>query len=401
MKRGKRSFVCFSSCDFWTSNPYAIVHTMKEFARDHKVLFINTVSPSVPRITSKSFKIKLLRKIPSLLRAFRKAGGNLSVLTPIALPFSRRSLVRKFNGFFLKMQIRWAMRLAGVERPVLWMANLYAVTLVEKIDCEAMVFVCTDKWDSSTYVRDGELLKRYDEILVEKSDVILCVSRELYKSYGKRAPGKVRYLPHAVEEERFLEDDSAGLEVPEEMKNLQRPIIGYYGSLTENNDIDLVADCARKRPGWSFVLIGRVTSGDYESLARLPNLHFLGFKSLDVLPSYARCFDVAIQFWKMTEWVRYSSPLKTKEYLALGKPVVSVPIPEMVTEFSDVVRTASGGEEFLAAIEEELAGDCPERRARRRERVRGDSWRSYAEKVFGILDGFSGPPARAVAAARK
>ena len=137
MKGGKRSFLCFSSCDFWTSNPYAIVHTMKEFARDHKVLFINTVSPSVPRLTSRSFKIKLLRKIPSLLRAFRKAGDNLCVLTPIALPFSRRSLIRKLNGFFLKMQIRWAMRLAGVERPVLWMANLYAVTLVEKIDREA------------------------------------------------------------------------------------------------------------------------------------------------------------------------------------------------------------------------------------------------------------------------
>ena len=89
--------------------------------------------------------------------------------------------------------------------------------------------------------------------------------------------------------------------------------------------------------------------------------------------------------WKMNEWMHYCSPVKTKEYLAMGKPVVSIPIPEVVDTFSDLISIAATPAEFLQKIEWELKNDSEIRRNRRIAKVWNDTWDQKVREISDII----------------
>ena len=152
------------------------------------------------------------------------------------------------------------------------------------------------------------------------------------------------------------------------MKGLRRPIVGFFGLIERWIDLDLVGWLAEQRPNWSFVMIGRVAV-PAETLPRLPNLHFLGKRPYAELPHYGGQFDAAIIPYRLTKQVYHANPIKLREYLAMGKPVVSVSTPE-IDKYADVVTIARSREEFLSRLDEVLGQpDTPAASARRVARV--------------------------------
>ena len=125
-----------------------------------------------------------------------------------------------------------------------------------------------------------------------------------------------------------------------------------------------------------MVLLGKVTT-DLTRLTALPNVHLLGRKPFAELPGYAKAFDVAINPFPLNDVTRSANPLKVREYLAAGLPVVSTRIPEV--EVVEQARVADSKEEFVAAIEEALRAPGP--RAERSESMRGESWEAKLEEV--------------------
>lgn len=377
--------VCFSAGDWWALNPGAFDRKMIEFAKYTKILYINTVSIGMPRILSRSFFVRLRRKMKSLARVLRQPLPGLYVFTPIILPFSKSNLLQLFNTTFLLVQIRILFFLLRIRDPILWVGNLGAVGTLPKLKGKLVVYDCTDKFDKSRYIKAKELMKSLDEVMVEQADLIICVSKPLFRYYQSKASHKVHYLPHGVDFEHFASHEYKPQQPPLELRNIPHPIIGYYGTLTEANDIELLQHCVKHRPEWSFVLVGNITEGDYRSVLAFPNVHALGYKPYEELPAYAACFDVCILFWKVYDWIQFCSPLKTKEYLALGKPVVSVRIPEIEEEFSDVISVASNKLEFLDALGYELRTDSPEKTRLRQAKVHNFTWSEYVAKVSDLL----------------
>ena len=123
---------------------------------------------------------------------------------------------------------------------------------------------------------------------------------------------------------------------------------------------------------------------DVSELRSLPNVVLPGPQPHEMLPRWAKAFDVAIVPLRQNEQVCYSNPLKVREYLAAGKPVVSVPIPE-VERFADCIAIARTHEEFLAKIEEALKTDSEEKREARRQAVAGMTWEARVEEVLEIV----------------
>ncbi len=80
----------------------------------------------------------------------------------------------------------------------------------------------------------------------------------------------------------------------------------------------------------------------------------LGKKPYEKIPHYGKCFDVAIMPWRQNRWIELCNPIKLKEYLALGKPVVSTSFPEL-QNYLDVTYTAKTPEEFVRCIKKALA----------------------------------------------
>ena len=160
----------------------------------------------------------------------------------------------------------------------------------------------------------------------------------------------------------------------------KRPLIGYYGAIADWFDSDLVADLAERRPDWDFTLVGSTFSADVSRISELSSVSLPGEKSYSEIPEWLSRFDVAIIPFKRTPLTEATNPVKVYEILAAGKPLVSVPIPE-VESLVPLVRLASTAEEFEKEIAAALSEDDPSLTERRRAFAHGQTW----EKRFEVL----------------
>ena len=141
-------------------------------------------------------------------------------------------------------------------------------------------------------------------------------------------------------------------------------------------DIDLMVHVAKHFSTGSMVLLGKVTT-DISRLTALPNVHLLGRKPFETLPGYCKAFDVAINPFPINPVTLNANPLKVREYLAAGLPVVSSRIPEV--EVVKQARIADSRDEFVKAIEEALVSPGPS--AARSESMRHETWEAKVEEI--------------------
>jgi len=121
------------------------------------------------------------------------------------------------------------------------------------------------------------------------------------------------------------------------------------------------------------------------ALAGLPNVHFLGRRPYQTLPGYCRGFDVALLPFAIDDLTMHANPLKLREYLSAGLPVVATDIPE-AHALEPLVRVAADGAEFVRQVGECLASPLgPEARARRSAAMENESWDARVEEIAGHL----------------
>jgi GT2 family glycosyltransferase/glycosyltransferase involved in cell wall biosynthesis len=158
------------------------------------------------------------------------------------------------------------------------------------------------------------------------------------------------------------------------------PVIGYYGAIADWFDSDLVADLAERRPDWRFVLVGSTVTADLERLARLGNVELPGEVSYEQVPRWLSRFDVVFLPFKRNPLTEATNPVKAYEILAAGKPLVSVPLPEVVA-LGPLVRLAETPEEFEREILAELAGKGWTKERDRRVFAAGNTWAERFERL--------------------
>jgi glycosyltransferase involved in cell wall biosynthesis len=164
-----------------------------------------------------------------------------------------------------------------------------------------------------------------------------------------------------------------------------RPVIGYFGAIAEWFDTELVAELAERRPDWDFVLVGSTFGADPSRLSKLPNVSLPGEQTYAEIPAWLARFHVTILPFKRTALTRATNPVKAYEILASGKPLVSVPLPE-VARLAPLVRLASTVAQFEHQIELELSRPDPALAARRQSFARENTWeKRYEELAPAIL----------------
>jgi O-antigen biosynthesis protein len=163
-----------------------------------------------------------------------------------------------------------------------------------------------------------------------------------------------------------------------------RPVIGYYGAISDWFDSDLVAELAARRPEWDFILVGSTFNGDLSRLRSLPNVSLPGEEPYEALPEWLGSFDVTILPFRRTPLTEATNPVKLYEILAAGRPLVSVPIPEVVA-VAPLVRLANDAREFEREIEAALAEDGSSVDARRAF-ARRHTWQQRYETLSVALD---------------
>ncbi len=370
MLRG-RDIICFSHD--WSGDPLSKTHLMRLLARDNRVLWVNSIGYRTPTV-SKADAGRAFKKLIAATGPIRNPEPNIYVLSPLAVPLYGRESVRALNRHLLRLQVRRAMRKLGFRRPVNWVFNPPAAVVAGTLGEEQLIYQCVDEYTAFTGV-SGEVMAEFEHRLLRMADLSIVTSERLLRSRSKINPQTV-LVRHGVDFAHFsraLDDETA---VPEDIAALPRPVIGFFGLVADWVDVDLMAEVAKHFARGSLVVLGKVTT-DVSALERLPNVHLLGRKPYEDLPAYCKGFDVALMPFRVNELTLNANPLKVREYLAAGLPVVSTPIPEV--EVLGLCRIADGPAATVREIEAALEDPGPARA--RSEAIRGESWEARLDEI--------------------
>lgn len=386
------SVVCFGPSDWWHMNPSCCTHIMRHLSRSNKVLYINPVSSDMLGIHSrKGLAARILRKLKSVLKFYRRIDKNLAIVSPVFVPLQGIPIIDWLNNVFLKFQLNAIMLFLRIKRPLLWVENIRAADLIQNMKWRLVVYHVSDRFEECPYTKNKDKLRERESIVTQNSDLIICVSKELFE-HKKNAGAMVRYLPHGVDFKKFRNASQKKCRFPG-LADCDKPIVGYFGTLTAQNDIELLEYCAREMPTATFAFAGQITGGDYEALAGMSNVVFLGKVPYEDIPSLCAAFDVCILPWRINKWIENCNPLKLFEYMASGKPIVSVPICEVKDRHSDIVAVAETKEQFCRAIENELNSDTEQRKHLRIETARRHDWDNHILQLSNIItDAISNKP---------
>src|SRR2546423_1203488 len=133
------SIVCFAGEDWWYHHPHSKNHILKRLASRNRVLFVNSITMGLPSLGNPDLLLKIRRKLKSCARWLRRAPEGLWVLTPINLPFYSFRWTRAVNRVLLRWQLRLAMRLCDMSRPVLWVAIPTAADVIDDLDAKVLL----------------------------------------------------------------------------------------------------------------------------------------------------------------------------------------------------------------------------------------------------------------------
>jgi glycosyltransferase involved in cell wall biosynthesis len=296
------------------------------------------------------------------------------VLEPIVLPGLRWSgAVRRLNDALVRRRIRRVLRRNNFRDVVTVVGTPFAAQIAGSLAERVVVYDCNDNWASIPRLPSA-YLRRQEERLARRADLVLATSRGLLSRLGRLNP-RTALLPSGVDVEHFAPAGESG-ERPEEMRGIASPVIGSIGSINATkDDLDILEAVAAQRPEWSFVFVGPVMSD--VDLAKYPLLQrharFLGARPYEALPAYVRAMDVCVLAYKRNAFTASANPTKIFEYLSAGKPVVATPLEDIV-QLDRYVALAHDTDEFVAAIDAALSGDDRASRQARIERSRQRSW---------------------------
>lgn len=254
------------------------------------------------------------------------------------------------------------------------------LNLVKKLVVEIkgnIVFDCMDEHSGFSNV-DKQIIK-YEKELIKIADLVISSSNKLYDKNILENKNTVK-IKNGTEFEFFATKQ----ESDELNKYLNKPIIGYYGAISDWFDIEMLEYCAKNRPEYNFILIGSTFGCDIANIQKLNNVFFLGEKPYSELPKYLYKFDVCTIPFKIIPLIEATNPVKFYEYISAGKPVVSTKLPEL-EDFKDICYLANDREEFLdmldRAVKEKELSNYDELVKIRVKIAKENSWDSRVEML--------------------
>jgi glycosyltransferase involved in cell wall biosynthesis len=368
----------------WHEDPTSNHHVLRELARHRRVLWLNSIGTRTPKLSSTRDLGKIRRKLGEFAKGPINVENDLWVYTPIAIPMHQKPAVRLANRALLRATVAVLRRRLGMDDFHLWTFLPNVGDYVGSLGESLSVYYCVDEWSMFSYLDRDETVAA-ERALLSKVDCVFAINQELAEA--KRAQNPETHLaPHGVDHALFARALDDATPVPADIKALKKPILGFYGTLREWVDVDLLAAVARARPDWSIALIGQKL-GDVSAAEGIPNIHFLGQKKHADLPAYCKGMDVGLIPYRIDERMKFVNPIKLREYLSAGLPVVSTAVPE-VRRYERWCSIAEDAPAFIRAIEKALAPD-ETRAARGKERSTAmlqETWPMRVAAVTRIID---------------
>ncbi|KDM93394.1 glycosyltransferase [Photobacterium galatheae] len=330
----------------WGGLPSSTQHLIQHLAQDRQVLWINSIGLRRPALTFHDLQRAWVKLFASRESGQQTQSGipvpdKMQIINLKTIPAPRSQWERKLAAWLMRRQLLPILRQSKLRDPILWTSLPTAADLCGQLSESAVVYYCGDDFSALAGV-DHQTISQHEQTLVHRADFIMVASPVLAEQFPA---SKTRILPHGVDFSRFNSPVPRAADLPDD----GRPVAGFYGSLSEWLDYPLLAEVIKRLPDWHFVFIGQ-THTDISPIAALPQVHLLGPRAHDQLPSYSQHWQVSLLPFVDNAQIRACNPLKLLEYLAVGQPVVATPFPAL-TPFRKLIHVARNADEMVHAIQ--------------------------------------------------
>lgn len=381
-----QNIICISSID-WDFIWQGHQEIMSTFARnDNRVLFIENTGvrtlnfQDLPRL-----KKRIVNWFKSV-KGFRQEMGNLYVFSPLFLPFPYSRIAQSINRFlFLNTLKKW-LDITKFSNPIIWtfLPTETALHIIKNIEHKLIVYYCIA--DFAQLASNPKKLGKTEGRLLRICDVVFAQGEDI-KNRCLAYNRNVHIFPFGINVENFLSFSHKNPYVPEDIKNITPPRLGYIGGIHKHIDSDLIKTLAKWNPGWSFVFVGPIQT-DITSLQRMENIYFLGKKDFSDLPAYINSFDVCLIPYVLSGYTKTVYPTKINEYFVMKKPVVSTPLPEVIKvneQNGTLVYIGANDRDFEHRINEALQENDPMKSQLRFEFAQRNSWSQKIEEMSHLI----------------
>lgn len=379
---GKATFdgvICIGGEDWWYHNRgHFDFQIMRRLAETWPVLFVNSLGVRMPTPAEGSkFLARIGRKARSLGRGLVNVENGFHVFSPVSIPGQTGQLL---SGWALAPQIRLAAAAAGIRRPLLWVHCPAGADLVDQFPSAAVILQRTDRFEAFPEA-DGTLVGRQIRQLKARADLVVYCAPHL-EAEERGTVRRSLLLTHGADVATFAAAGRGETEEPDDVSRLPRPRVGFVGGIDAHTfDPELFLGVARRLPDCHFVMVGGMSLP--KGWCPLKNVHFLGRKPYESVAGYMAANDVLIMPWNNSDWIRACNPIKLKEYLATGRPVVTTDFPAL-DGWRDLVSVADGPDAFAAAVRRAIA--APLDHGGVLARLAGETWSAKANVLCAAID---------------
>ncbi|MEX2224982.1 MAG: glycosyltransferase [Dehalococcoidia bacterium] len=382
-----RDIVCISFVT-WDDHWGTPQQFMSRLAEHNRIFFVDQPISPLSLFTGVRRRGAVMEQFRRWRRGYRKVAKNVYAgAPPPILPLRYTKVANAVNAFIMRRWLARQTKRLGFRDPVYWNFQPSFPHLGRATEPSLTVYHCVDDFASVPYWWHPAASVRAREIeCCKESDLIVCTGRNLVESRRHLNPN-VHFVPEGADTSLFATAASPDTKIPDDIARLPGKVIGYIGVIDFRLDVELLTYLAKARPEWWFALVGPVKKDtDLGSLQALPNVHFFGNRKIEELPAYIKAMDVCLIPYVLNDYVHHVFPLKLYEYMAAGKPIVATDMAEMRPYAGDEMTLARSSEEFLAAVEDAMAHDSPERAMARQHAARNESWDNRVEQLSAILE---------------
>ena len=348
----------------WKKRPY---HFAKELSKNRKVLFVEDAPP---------LKKRLLNILKGNIVYCSKLNKNLwRVYLNVRFPFKYKGFIKikhfalKFNHKISWYLLRKIVKILGFSDTVA-IGNdiyLYPIDEIRRLSnfnhhkILEIVYDCVDEHRAFPDA-DYDFANYAEQNLSQNSDIVFFTAKKLMEKPEMKGLRNVYYIPNGVEYKKFIFPCITPTDFSQVRAN--SIIFGYAGSITEWIDFEMMEEILNMDKSYAICLTGGFIYKDEEKhlrnkIAELSRKYKNRFLFFGLLPYeeflfYIKSFDICLLPFKIQEVTQGMLPLKTFEYLAAGKGIISTKWKEM-EQFSDIISLVSNKKELKSAVSHEVA----------------------------------------------
>ncbi|GLT18915.1 glycosyl transferase [Vibrio zhanjiangensis] len=355
--------------------PSSTQHIVSRLAKDRKILWVNSIGLRQPKFNTNDVKRAVGKLLGLSKRGYssesRPHPSNITIVNLKTIPAPKSTWARTIAKTMLLTQLKPIIDKLKLVNPILWTSLPTAADLCGHLGETAVVYYCGDDFASLAGV-DHHTISTHENKLANIADLILGASPAICRKFDST---KTTLITHGVDYELFSQSAKRASDLPSN----GRPIAGFYGSISNWLDYELIAKICLSNSNWDFVFIGPIELG-YNPLPNLSNVYYLGPKPHHQLPSYSQHWDASLLPFKLNQQIMACSPLKLMEYLAAGTPVITTPFPAL-ERYKPYVNLVNDESEFKQALDDVMV-----KQKGNSEIVRSESWDARTQTVNRLLE---------------